>query len=639
MTNKITSIIKTFLLVSIMLVSMIPFGSAQGFGNDFGFCSVSAYSLESWRGKGIFVDDDILFETILDTTRDVDTNSLSVDWFFGNSQQELNGWTETTGSYLFSGTYYVGAEVSGSYTDGTGFTMDCFSKTVTVSDLPEIKVDFSPKEAIVEFPVTLTANDQDYPRPLRYVWTIDEKTVEGKSVTHTFANPSTDSEENVVILEIIDDRTLDNSKSDDITVNVIAQSPEGPQVTLTASGKTLVAVGDSVTFTATATDDQSDLMSFDFDFDGFEDENNFVLVNDVAGIKTDTRYSFQATASHIFTQEGSYEVDVLVTNKFGEKVESSVVTINVVQLANARPVAFATADQYFGNAPLDVNFEGSDSFDPDGKQIISYEWTITNRDDPSFVDYEFGEFTSYSFNEPGVYDVKLVVADEEFATSNEFKLTITVNKPEVNFAPVIPSVGNQTAYRGESYTQKIFAYDVYDSDVTYSATGLPDGLFITTIRDEVFQRNVGVIQGTPAKLGDYEVKLTVTDTQGLSSEETFFINVIERPFETEHVTGLVITRANLDKVYLNIGEMITTNIKLENDGTEDFEDLKITASIAQLGVLKTFTVRELNNDNSDAQLLGLEIPEYAPNGEYSVKITVSNDDVRRTLHRTFWIVD
>jgi len=90
---------------------------------------------------------------------------------------------------------------------------------------------------------------------------------------------------------------------------------------------------------------------------------------------------------------------------------------------NVAPVASFTATPESGPAPLSVNFDASQSYDPDGT-IQSYEWDF-NHD--GTIDGE-GATTSYAYEEAGDYTVMLRVTDDD-GDSNETTLRITVTQP------------------------------------------------------------------------------------------------------------------------------------------------------------------------------------------------------------------
>jgi serine protease len=89
---------------------------------------------------------------------------------------------------------------------------------------------------------------------------------------------------------------------------------------------------------------------------------------------------------------------------------------------NDKPVARATAFPATGAVPLDVFFDGSDSFDPDG-QIVTYLWTWEGKvlsHDQTF---------DYSFSEMGNHPITLRVTDDIGAIDSDV-VTVTVSSED-----------------------------------------------------------------------------------------------------------------------------------------------------------------------------------------------------------------
>jgi PKD repeat protein len=88
---------------------------------------------------------------------------------------------------------------------------------------------------------------------------------------------------------------------------------------------------------------------------------------------------------------------------------------------NPSPVAVADADIRTGDTPLVVNFNSTDSYDPNGT-IVAYEWNFKDGSpistDPNPV---------HTFNTPGSYNVDLKVIDDE-GSQNVDTLAIQVLK-------------------------------------------------------------------------------------------------------------------------------------------------------------------------------------------------------------------
>jgi len=92
------------------------------------------------------------------------------------------------------------------------------------------------------------------------------------------------------------------------------------------------------------------------------------------------------------------------------------VTITVNALENNAPTAFASANILMGDAPLQVNFTGSNSSDDYG--IVSYHWDFPGNPSSS-------SDATHTFSDPGVHDITLTVTDDAGLTDTA-TLAITV---------------------------------------------------------------------------------------------------------------------------------------------------------------------------------------------------------------------
>ena len=99
----------------------------------------------------------------------------------------------------------------------------------------------------------------------------------------------------------------------------------------------------------------------------------------------------------------------------------------------------------------------------------------------------------------GTYSVTATVGDGSLTASQSFSWTI---RP-ANTAPTLAAPGNQTGDVNQPAALQLQASDTPGQTLTFSATGLPPGLVLTT--------STGRIAGTPATAGTYNVVASVTD--------------------------------------------------------------------------------------------------------------------------------
>jgi PKD repeat protein len=125
------------------------------------------------------------------------------------------------------------------------------------------------------------------------------------------------------------------------------------------------------------------------------------------------------------------------------------ITFEITQpAANQPPVAVIAVDRYAGEAPLTVQFDGRQSYDPDGS-IAGYRW--------NYGDGATGEgyVSSHQYQKPGTYTASLVVTDSTGLNSVQSNVQITVNAVveeqktesseiiDVSFSPAHPVTGDR----------------------------------------------------------------------------------------------------------------------------------------------------------------------------------------------------
>jgi len=130
----------------------------------------------------------------------------------------------------------------------------------------------------------------------------------------------------------------------------------------------------------------------------------------------------------------------------------------------------------------------------------------------------------------------------------------------------VTNPGNQTTTAGTPVSLQVTASDsVAGQTLTYSATGLPDGLSINP--------GTGLITGTPTTAGTSNVTVTATDTTGASSSATFTWTVNPRP-----AASLSITNSGSPNPVVS-GHQLTYTITATNTGGQDATDTTVTDAL------------------------------------------------------------
>ncbi len=134
--------------------------------------------------------------------------------------------------------------------------------------------------------------------------------------------------------------------------------------------------------------------------------------------------------------------DYLITLRASDGIEWSELDATIVTFVeNQPPIAVAAAWPLSGPAPLNVDFDGTGSSDPEGETLL-YDW--------DFGDSDFGPgaTTTHTYDSPGTYFVALTVVDP-WGQADFDTIEITVEEPPpawgeasvVGVEPTSPSRG------------------------------------------------------------------------------------------------------------------------------------------------------------------------------------------------------
>ncbi|TMM58217.1 PKD domain-containing protein [Maribacter algarum] len=290
-----------------------------------------------------------------------------------------------------------------------------------------------------------------------------------------------------------DDTTEDNPTEDDTTEDKPTEE-DTPEEEINSAPKAVAEATPSsgivpleVNFSASKSTDDKGVASYEWDFKNGNTASS-------------------ANPTHTFSEPGSYVVTLKVTDAEGLN-STDTVTITVNEKENETPVARANANVTSGTAPLQVNFNGSDSTDDEA--VTKYTWNFKDGSSSSSAN------PSHTFNTPGTYVVELTVEDEKGLTDTD-SVTITVSDPP-NQAPVAVVSANITSgtaplqvnFTGSNSTdnEAIERYEWNFKDGSISDLANPSHTF-----------------NTP---GVYNVDLVVYDAQGLSDLAAVTITVEE----------------------------------------------------------------------------------------------------------------
>ncbi len=278
------------------------------------------------------------------------------------------------------------------------------------------------------------------------------------------------------------------------------------------------------------------------------------------------------TPSHVYADDGIYEVTLTITDNDGASTSSSInVTVN-----NAAPAIASLTGDTEVNEGAAANFSAS-ATDP-GDDELSYTWDFGDGETATGTD------VTHTFTQNGVYTVTATVTDDNGASTNS-TLEVTVN----NIAPVIKSLtGDIEVNEGDVANFSAIAIDSGNDELTYTWDFGDDSEAVTgTDVNHVFIDN-----------GDYTVTLTVTDSDGASTSQT------------------------LDVAVNNVAPIV----EVGSDKTSDEgSPVQFNATFSDPGITDTHTIAWNFGDGNTVTDTLDPTHVYTDNGEYDVSLTVTDN--------------
>jgi PKD repeat protein len=398
------------------------------------------------------------------------------------------------------------------------------------------------------------------------------------------------------------------------TTATITEEPvenEEPTISCTFDGTTGI-VNEPVTLEVEATDSDGTIEQYAWDF------------GDSA-----TDSTTEDTTEHTYTTANTYTVTVTATDDDGDSASCSGVVIITEEPTeeNEEPVALCNGpyEAYVGET---ITFDGSDSYDMDG-YLTSASWNFGDSAFASAVSFT-GALTEeelqaeHAYDEAGVFTVTLTVFDEDSAYNTcETTATITeepvepVDNPAIAVASANPESGEPTLWvqfssEGSSGDEPLSYYWTFGDGET-STRANPGHYY--------------------EEEGTYTAVLTIVDADGDSDSDSVTITVSD---ELENLAGrhyYIDGIAMSNDGIVNAGDTLELYVGTENIAGIDKERVAFNAIIQELGIYETTTEFDLDAGDKEVAVLYLEIPADTMPGIYNVRITISDDDVKRIAYR------
>ncbi|MBA4337169.1 hypothetical protein C0416_05375 [bacterium] len=217
--------------------------------------------------------------------------------------------------------------------------------------------------------------------------------------------------------------------------------------------------------------------------------------------------------THRYERKGTGRYDAKLTLTFVQKStgeETTETLTRLITIADEKVAAVINASVTSGDAPLEVNFDGSTSSDPDGV-IKTYAWEI---DGKGFTEGT-ATFTN-TFEQVGVYTVKLRVTNQkgDFDIAEQ-QITVSAGKMPVAAVEILNYDGG-ALYVNKNYTLDASGSVSPGSTITGYEWDFGDGT--TKVRSRTAQHIF-------TKEGTYRLILTITDKDGLVGTKELEVNV------------------------------------------------------------------------------------------------------------------
>jgi PKD repeat protein len=229
--------------------------------------------------------------------------------------------------------------------------------------------------------------------------------------------------------------------------------------------------------------------------------------------------------THAYAHRGVYTITLVVTD--GEGLTNT--CTQRITVLDRPPVASFTTSAASVLTGTAVYFNASCSYDPDGV-IVGYFWTFDDGKNAT------GLTASHAYSQKGVYNVTLIVTDNDGSIGTSASTITVLDRPPV-----------------ASFTKS--AATVYKSDVVYfnaSASYDPDGSIVSyfwTFGDGKNASGV-TVSNSYANVGTYAVTLTVTDNDGSTASAMTVETVLDRP-PVASFTESAATVYTRDVIYFN----------------------------------------------------------------------------------------
>ena len=423
------------------------------------------------------------------TSADPDGDAITYDWDFGDASPHATGPTPSH-TYVDNGSYAVKLVVTDSY----GAKSAASQATATVANgTPAIASFTGPSDGVTGVALNVNGSFTDVGTRDSHTATVDwgdsqtsNATVQESGGSGTVAATHTYSAKGsyTVLLRVADN----GGAASTATIGITVADPVYPPPTASAGGPYGNSEGQSLTFDGSAsTSSAPGAPSYDWDFgDG-------------------SSHGTGVSPVHIYADNGSYTVTLIVTDGVGVASQPSQTTASISNSAPILGALSGPADPAPGTSlTVSANFSDAGTLDTHN---ASFDWGDGSNSAGTISEANGSGSTSasHTYATAGQYTVTLALADNDGATSTG---TLALSVQTGNNPPIAKAGGPYTGTEGTAFT--------------YNSTGStdPDGNPITydwDFGDGTAHSTLAAPRHAYGDNGVYTVTLIVTDSRGAAS--------------------------------------------------------------------------------------------------------------------------
>ena len=226
------------------------------------------------------------------------------------------------------------------------------------------------------------------------------------------------------------------------------------------------------------------------------------------------------------------------------------------------------------------------------------------------------------FTQAGVYTVRFAVTDSRLGIDTETVQIRVVDAPSPNSAPRIVSSPGVNAEVGVEYTYQVRAVDADNDPLSFRLAQAPAGMSISPS---------GLVRFTPSRDGNAQVAIVVSD--GIFQTRQEYTLVVGDAYG-----NFQFATVQLFNEVVHRGEQIIMNIRVDNNGARNLQDVEVRASILNTDAYGSIGEFDVDRGRALREILIMDVPEHLEPGEYLIRVSVGNSEFHDTTYRQVTII-